>query len=80
MCGLLFCESGEFNNVNNVFTTIITVTHRDDNGVRQDCRASVAPVTSDVINPGLVEDGTRCGDQSVSVIEIIGCTCLSVLY
>ncbi len=65
MCGLLFCQEGDFNNVDNIFTTIITVSSRDNNGDTQQCRASVVSANSDFINPGLVDDGTRCGDQNV---------------
>ncbi len=65
MCGVLFCEPGDFTNPNSVFTTIITVSNRDDNGVFRDCRGSVTLATSDAVNPGLVDDGTKCGDDMV---------------
>ena len=65
MCGVLFCEPGDFTNPNSIFTTIITVTNRDDNGVFRDCRGSVTPSSSDAVNPGLVDEGTKCGDEMV---------------
>ncbi|XP_064381909.1 zinc metalloproteinase-disintegrin-like EoMP06 isoform X2 [Halichondria panicea] len=65
MCGLLYCEFGEFTNPNNIFTTVITVSNRDDNRVSHQCRGSVTPTSSDAVNPGLVDEGTKCGDEMV---------------
>ncbi len=67
MCGLLYCEFGEFTNPNNIFTTVITVSNRDDNRVSHQCRGSVTPTSSDAVNPGLVDEGTKCGDEMVSL-------------
>ena len=66
MCGVLYCQFGSFINVDNIRTAVVTVFGRDENGVQHRCRGSVTAATSDAINPGLVDDGTRCGDDRVS--------------
>ena len=65
MCGVLYCEVGQFNNVHRISTFLVTVNGRDDDGVLQRCRGSVTSATSDAINPGLVDDGTKCGENKV---------------
>ena len=65
MCGVLYCQEGQFNNVDNIATSVVTVSGRDENGMFQRCSGSVTAATSDALNPGLVDDGTKCGDDRV---------------
>ena len=71
MCGVLYCEVGEFNNVDRISTFVVTVNGRDENGRFQQCRGSVTAATSDAINPGLVDDGTKCGDDRVCSSDVL---------
>ena len=68
LCGQLQCDSGTFQRQVNIGVNILTGRVRV-NGVVEDCR-SFSPLSppTDITHPGLVEDGTRCGDNRVSII------------
>lgn len=69
-CGQRFCEFGDLNN-NIGGVSILTVFAFDDNRVQQRCRAITIPPTSDTTSPGLVNDGTRCGDDQVRLHSLL---------
>ena len=66
LCGQLQCSSGMYQSRVNIGVRILTGRVRV-NGVLEDCR-SFSPINppTDFMHPGLVEDGTRCGDERVS--------------
>lgn len=61
MCGQLFCQEGSFQNtVNSVY--ILTVSaYVTANRRAENCNAFTPPANSDIISPGLVDDGIKCG-------------------
>lgn len=71
LCGQLQCDSGTFQRQVNVGVNILTGRVRVNGGI-EDCR-SFSPLSppTDTMHPGLVEDGTRCGDNRVSIIIIV---------
>ena len=73
LCGQLQCASGTYQRQVNVGVNILTGRVRV-NGIVEDCR-SFSPINppSDFMHPGLVEDGTRCGDEKVSSSDIVQC-------
>lgn len=49
--------------------TIFTNSARNSVGVFEQCMSFTTSPDSDTISPGLVADGTKCGNTSVSVVE-----------
>ena len=67
LCGQLQCDSGNFQRQVNLRVTLwtgrVTV-----NRESQDCLSfSPSSPPTDFMHPGLVEDGTKCGDERVSI-------------
>lgn len=66
-CGQLMCDGGrfQFNELSglSVRTNAETVT---SDSVTQTCSSFTLPPAADTVSPGLVPDGTRCGNESVS--------------
>ena len=61
MCGQLFCQHGTFQNtVNSVYILEVGVYVPSTRRIEQ-CIAFTTPSNSDVMSPGLVEDGMKCG-------------------
>ena len=69
MCGLLHCEHGAeklaFWKEALTLTLPETWVHTED-GRRHDCHAVILDVGLDMVDPGMVLDGTRCGQRRVS--------------
>ena len=66
LCGQLQCDSGSFQRQVNIGVTLLTGRVRVD-GTVEDCRTfSPTNPPSDFMHPGLVLDGSKCGDQKVS--------------
>ena len=68
LCGQLQCDSGTFQRQVNIGVNIPTGTVHA-NGVFENCR-SFSPLfpPADFMHPGLVENGTGCGDNRVSIV------------
>ena len=68
LCGQLQCDSGTFQRQVNVGVRVLTRSVRV-NGRNENCR-SFSPLSppTDTMHPGLVEDGTRCSNNRVSII------------
>lgn len=66
LCGQLQCASGTYQRQVNIGVNILTGRVVVNRRV-EDCR-SFSPLRppSDFIHPGLVEDGTKCGDERVN--------------
>ena len=66
LCGQLQCSSGTYQRRLNIGVRIRT-TRPTVNGVTETCQtfSPLSPPT-DFMHPGLVEDGTRCGNERVS--------------
>lgn len=69
-CGQLQCTAGDFmrGDVSGSLT-IFTDFARNDDGDFEECRSFTTSPDSDTVSPGLVADGTKCGNASVSVVE-----------
>ena len=69
MCGLVHCEHGAeklaFWKEALTLTLPETWVHTED-GRRHDCHAVILDVGLDMVDPGMVLDGTRCGQRRVS--------------
>ena len=65
LCGQLHCDSGTFQGQVSIGVYIYTA-DVIVNGVSKDC-LTFSPITTptDLIHPGLVQNGTKCGDQMV---------------
>lgn len=63
LCGQLQCQEGDFTRGDVAGSVRI---FRFTFGSGEVCRSFSTDPTSDTINPGLVQDGTRCGNGSVS--------------
>jgi len=68
MCGLLHCEHATeklmFWKEALTLTMPSTWIHTED-GLRHDCNAAILDVGLDMVDPGMVLDGTECGQRKV---------------
>lgn len=64
LCGQLQCADGQFTHGD--VPGSLTIFTRSARGDSETCRSFTTSPTSDTMNPGLVADGTRCGNASVS--------------
>ena len=65
MCGQLFCQQGTFlNTVNSVYVVDIGVYVPSTRTVEL-CSTFTPPSTSDILSPGLVDDGIKCGNNKM---------------
>ena len=65
LCGQLQCSFGTFQNRVNIAAYILTGSVSIDGGNEYCLSFSPISPPSDFIHPGLVEDGTKCGDGKV---------------
>ena len=71
LCGQLQCDSGNYQRQVNIGVNIRTGRVRANGGI-EDCR-SFSPLSppTDFMHPGLVEDGSKCGDERVSISYVL---------
>lgn len=72
-CGSLQCEGGSSTpNFDNIMTSgglRFGTQSVFFQGVFRSCRYFTTLATADVVSPGLVPDGTKCGDNQVRTVE-----------
>ena len=69
-CGSIQCQGGEINFGNIQFTGTITGFTRSVQveNVFEECQAFSTSANSDIISPGLVKEGTKCGNGQVKTM------------
>ena len=66
LCGQLMCDGGDFQSEEiDVSVTIYTLSVRVGSDF-ETCRTFSSSAVIDTVNPGLVPDGIKCGNESVS--------------